>query len=302
MRILLIEDDFITAQSVQCLLRSEGYICDVSDSGEEGIEVGRLYDYDLIILDLILPDIEGFEVMRRLRAAQVRTPVLILSGMDDTTFKVKGLCNGADDYLTKPYSREELLARINAIVRRTKGYSETLIKVGDLEVNLQNRIATVKGRILPLTGKEYSILELMAMRQGSALTKEMFLNHLYGGMDEPDLKIIDVFICKLRKKLYELTGEEGYIETLWGRGYTLRDPKERAAEEAEKKALAEKLANMPRPKVVVIKQKRPRRSRRKLVEAEISPSLEASNDTAGAEASLKFEPADKVQKKAAGEK
>ncbi|MDR1907312.1 MAG: response regulator transcription factor [Holosporales bacterium] len=224
MRVLFIEDDFITAQSIQKLFQNEGFICDVSDTGEDGIEVGRLYEYDAIILDLILPDIEGFEVMRRLRASRVDTPILILSGIDDTANKVKGLCTGADDYLTKPYSKDELMARVNAIIRRSNGYSESVIKVGALEINLQARIASVHGRILSLTGKEYAILELLAIRKGSALTKEAFLNHLYGGMDEPEVKIVDVFICKLRRKIYALTQQNGYIETIWGRGYMLRDP------------------------------------------------------------------------------
>lgn len=224
MRVLFIEDDFATAQSVQKLLQGEGYICDISDTGEDGLEVGKLYEYDLIILDLILPDLEGFEVMRRLRSAQVKTPILILSGMDDTNNKVRGLGAGADDYLTKPYSKDELLARINAIIRRANGYSEAVIRVGALEVNLHTRIASVNGQVLNLTGKEYSILELLAIRKGAALAKEAFLNHLYGGMDEPELKIVDVFVCKLRKKIFDLTHEEGYIETIWGRGYMLRDP------------------------------------------------------------------------------
>jgi two-component system cell cycle response regulator CtrA len=228
MRVLFIEDDFIAGRSMQKLLQSEGLICDVSNNGEEGIEVGKLYEYDLIILDLVLPDVGGFEVMRRLRAAQVKTPILILSGMDNTAQKVKGLIAGADDYLTKPYSKEELLARINAIVRRTNGLSESIIRVGDLEVNLQTHIASVQGKILNLTGKEYAILELLAMRKGAALTKEAFLNHLYGGMDEPELKIVDVFVCKLRKKLYDLTQKSGYIETIWGRGYMLKDPKDKS--------------------------------------------------------------------------
>lgn len=226
MRTLFIEDDFITAQSIQKLLQSEGYICDICDTGEDGLEVGKLYEYDLIILDLVLPDMEGFEVMRRLRASNIKTPILILSGMDDTNNKVKGLCAGADDYLTKPYSKDELIARINAIIRRTNGYSESIIKIGELEINLQTRIASVRGKILNLTGKEYAILELLAIRKGAALTKEAFLNHLYGGMDEPELKIIDVFICKLRRKLHEVTQQDGYIETIWGRGYMLRDPNE----------------------------------------------------------------------------
>lgn len=238
MRILVIEDDFITAQSIQKLLQSEGFICDICDTGEDGLEIGKLYEYDLILLDLVLPDLDGLEVMRRLRAASVRTPILILSGQDDTSHKVKGLCGGADDYLTKPYSKEELLARINAIIRRTNGYSESIIKIGELEINLQTRIATVRGKILNLTGKEYAILELLAIRKGAALTKEAFLNHLYGGMDEPELKIIDVFICKLRRKLYELTQQDGYIETIWGRGYMLRDPNEESQYVLRKKVVA----------------------------------------------------------------
>jgi two-component system cell cycle response regulator CtrA len=235
MRVLFIEDDFITAQSIQKLLQTESFICDVSDTGQDGIEIGKIYEYDLIILDLMLPDIEGFEVMRRLRLSQIKTPILILSGLDDTQSKVKGLCSGADDYLTKPYSKEELLARVNAIIRRTNGYSESIIKIGDLEINLQTRIASVNGKILNLTSKEYGILELMAMRKGAALNKEAFLNHLYGGMDEPELKIVDVFICKLRKKIYELTDKRGYIETIWGRGYMLKDPSDNSQYIASKK-------------------------------------------------------------------
>ncbi|MDR3285633.1 MAG: response regulator transcription factor [Holosporales bacterium] len=235
MRILFIEDDFITAQSVQKLLQSENFICDISDTGQDGVEIGKLYEYDLIILDLLLPDLEGFEVMQRLRLSHVQTPILILSGMDDTKNKVRGLCAGADDYLTKPYNKEELIARVNAIIRRTNGFSESIIKVGDLEINLQTKIASINGKILNLTNKEYSILELMAMRKGAALNKEAFLNHLYGGMDEPELKIVDVFVCKLRKKIYDLTKSYGYIETIWGRGYMLKAPDEKSQYMVEKK-------------------------------------------------------------------
>jgi two-component system cell cycle response regulator CtrA len=187
--------------------------------------LAKLYDYDLILLDLVLPDINGHVVLRKLRVARIDTPILILSGETDTENKMRGFGSGADDYLTKPFHREELIARIHAIIRRSKGHSQSIIKTGDIEVNLDGKTVEVRGNTVHLTGKEYQMLELLSLRKGTTLTKEMFLNHLYGGMDEPELKIIDVFICKLRKKLSEATGRENHIETVWGRGYVLRDPK-----------------------------------------------------------------------------
>ncbi len=224
MRVLLVEDDSATAASISMMLQSEGFVCDTTDLGEDGLEIGKLYDYDIIILDLMLPDIDGYEVLRRLRAAKVRTPILILSGLSALDNKVKGLGFGADDFLTKPFERRELLARIQAIVRRATRHAESTIKTGKLTVNLESRTVDVEGKPLHLTGKEYGILELLSLRKGTTLTKEMFLNHLYGGMDEPEPKIIDVFVCKLRKKLTTATKAENYIETVWGRGYVLRDP------------------------------------------------------------------------------
>jgi two-component system cell cycle response regulator CtrA len=224
MRILLVEDDPSTAKSIEMMLKSEGYVVDLADMGEDGLEIGKLYDYDIIVLDLMLPDIDGYEVLRRLRQARVKTPILILSGLSELDSKVKGLGIGADDYMTKPFQKRELIARIQAIVRRSKGHSESVVRTGKLVVNLDTRTVEVNGQPLHLTGKEYGILELLSLRKGMTLTKEMFLNHLYGGMDEPELKIIDVFICKLRKKLTVATGGENYIETVWGRGYVLRDP------------------------------------------------------------------------------
>src|SRR5919199_1258589 len=224
MRVLLIEDDAGTAAGMALTLKKAGFVCDTADLGEDGLEIGKLYDYDIIILDLMLPDIDGYEVLRRLRAARVKTPILILSGLAELDHKIKGLGFGADDFLTKPFDRRELIARIQAIVRRAKGHSESVIRTGKLLVNLDSRVVEVEGQPLHLTGKEYGILELLSLRKGTTLTKEMFLNHLYGGMDEPELKIIDVFVCKLRKKLAQATGGENYIETVWGRGYVLRDP------------------------------------------------------------------------------
>jgi two-component system cell cycle response regulator CtrA len=224
MRVLLVEDDSSTAKSIELMLKSENFIVDSTDLGEDGLEIGKLYDYDIIILDIMLPDIDGYEVLRRLRDARVETPILILSGLTELDSKIKGLGFGADDYLTKPFDKRELLARIHAIVRRSKGHAQSVIKTGKLAVNLDARTVDADSKPLHLTGKEYGILELLSLRKGTTLTKEMFLNHLYGGMDEPEVKIIDVFICKLRKKLANATGGQNYIETVWGRGYVLRDP------------------------------------------------------------------------------
>ena len=229
MRILLIEDDPSTAESIELMLKKADLNTYVTDSGEEGIELAKLYDYDLIILDLSLPDIDGYEVLRKLRMAKIETPTLILSGFDAMEKKIKGFGHGADDYLTKPFNREELVARIHAIVRRSKGHAQSVIRTGKIAVNLDAKTVEAGGHPVHLTGKEYQMLELLSLRKGSTLTKEMFLNHLYGGMDEPEVKIIDVFICKLRKKLATATGGANYIETVWGRGYVLRDPVEEVA-------------------------------------------------------------------------
>ena len=226
MRVLLIEDDSATAQGIELMLKSEGFNIYSTDLGEEGIDLGKLYDYDIIVLDLTLPDMNGFDVLKQLRVARVNTPILILSGTADIDTKVRGLGYGADDYMTKPFNKDELIARINAIVRRSKGHAHSVIKTGDVIVNLDAKTVEVTGQRVHLTGKEYQMLELLSLRKGTTLTKEMFLNHLYGGMDEPELKIIDVFICKLRKKLAAATGGEHYIETVWGRGYVLRDPQD----------------------------------------------------------------------------
>ena len=224
MRVLLVEDDPATSRSIELMLTHANLNVYCTDLGEDGIDLAKLYDYDLILLDLNLPDMSGHEVLRQLRLARIETPILILSGSDDTDSKIRGFGFGADDYMTKPFHREELIARIHAIIRRSKGHSQSIIRTGQVNVNLDAKSVDVGGKSVHLTGKEYQILELLSLRKGTTLTKEMFLNHLYGGMDEPELKIIDVFICKLRKKLAEATGGDNYIETVWGRGYVMRDP------------------------------------------------------------------------------
>ena len=221
-RVLLAEGDITAARKTSLLLKSGGFTVDHTDMGREALEMVRRYDYDLILLDLMLPDIEGYEVVRRMRAARVSTPVIVLSELSRPQAKVKAFAVGADDFVTKPFDQGELIARMQAILRRSKGYSEPTLRVGPLQLNLDSREVAVDGRPVHLTGKEYAILELLVLRKGTVLTKDAFLNHLYGGMDEPEMKIIDVFICKLRKKL-QVAGAGHLIGTVWGRGYMLRD-------------------------------------------------------------------------------
>ncbi|AFB28420.1 response regulator transcription factor CtrA [Rickettsia rickettsii] len=223
MRVLLIEGEPEMANLIELTLASEGIVCDKASVGVEGLRLGKVGGYDLVILDLMLPDINGFEILLRLRAAKIKTPILILSSLTDTYQKITDFSSGADDYLTKPFVREELIARIKAIVRRSKGHAASVFRFDKVSINLDTRSVEVDGKKVHLTNKEYAILELLILRRGTILTKEMFLNHLYSSVDEPEMKIIDVFICKLRKKLSDAAGGRDYIDTVWGRGYMLKE-------------------------------------------------------------------------------
>jgi two-component system cell cycle response regulator CtrA len=224
-RVLLVEKASIAARDVALMLKAAGAVTDQTDSGEDALEMLRHSEYDIVLLDLALSDIEGFEVVRRMRIARNDTPVLILSEVILPQARVRAFSLGVDDFLTKPYHKAELLARMQAVVRRTKGCRQSLLRLGRLELNLDNREAFVDGRHIPLTCLEYALLELLVLRPGMVLTKEAILIHLYEGMDKPKGKIIEVYVSKIRRKLAH-AGVVGIIGTIWDRGYTVREPAE----------------------------------------------------------------------------
>jgi two-component system, cell cycle response regulator CtrA len=231
MQILQIEDDDVTARSCELMLKVSGFTYERASLGREGIDLGMAFDYDLILLDLMLPDISGLTVLTRLRAAGVKTPVIVLSGCDDIPTKAKVLNAGADDYITKPFHRDELTVRIQAVVRRARGLANSVITIGVLSVNMTAKVVKVAGTEVYLTGREYDVVEFLALRRDQVVSREALMCHMYGGRDEPELKILDVFTCKLRKKLAAHTNQQ-VIETVWGRGYKLVSPTEHTQEVA----------------------------------------------------------------------
>lgn len=222
MRVLMIDDNCFFTQSVELLMKDAGVNFTSADGGDEGIDLLKNYDFDLVLLDVNMPDMDGFQVIRAMRDSKINVPVMFLSADNGSETKVKAFSAGADDYVTKPFNGPELVARAKAIVRRAKGHSRSVVEIGELVIDLDTKTARVGDKLVPLTGKEYSVLEMLAIHKDTTITKEMFLNHMYGGMDEPDDKIIDVFVCKVRKKLMVASGGVNYVETVWGRGYLLR--------------------------------------------------------------------------------
>lgn len=220
MRVLQIQADASTADSIELYLKAEGFKVYTTDLGEEGADLAKLYDYDAILLDAALPDMTGLDLLRTLRRNAIATPVLILTRGQRVEDEVSCFAAGADDFIRTPLHRDVLVARLHAVIRRSKGHARNLIEVGSISVDVDQKLVFIGGENLHLTGREYQILELLALRRDMTLTKDMFLNHLYGGMDEPELKIIDVFICKIRNKLRPY-GVDGRLETVWGRGYRL---------------------------------------------------------------------------------
>ncbi|MEM7044634.1 MAG: response regulator transcription factor [Pseudomonadota bacterium] len=223
MRALLVDDDISSASLVKLAVEPENITVERTEAGLEALDMVKRYDFDVMILEQDLPDIEGDRLVRRLRAADINLPVMMLSRITDRQVKIAALNAGADDYVTKPFDKEELIVRLRGIIRRSKGHAASVIRIGRLAVDVSAKTVEIDGKPLNTTAKEYSILELLALRRGMTLTKENFLDHLYGGMDEPEQKIIDVFICKLRKKIAAISGDQSAIRTIWGRGYVLDD-------------------------------------------------------------------------------
>jgi two-component system, cell cycle response regulator CtrA len=229
MRVLLIEDSFVTARTIGKILSGQGFQVVTAEQGFEGIEFAKCGDYDIVLLDLQLPDMSGFDVLETLRKASIHTPIVIISGDAVVESKVRALRAGADDYLTKPFDKNELIGRVHAVMRRACSPHQSLITTGKITVNLDLKTVKVRGTPVHLTVKAYETLELLSLRKGTTLTKDVLMNRLYGGDNEPERKIIDVFICKLRKKLASATNGEHNIRTIWGTGYALFDPIEERA-------------------------------------------------------------------------
>jgi two-component system, cell cycle response regulator CtrA len=205
------------------MLRQHGVRAEHAETGREAFDFLRLYEYDLVLLDLHLRDMPGHEVVRMMRAADFKVPVVMLADTATPQAKAKALDQGADDFIITPCETEELLARIRAIVRRSQGHANSVLRLGPVDLSLDRREVRVHGQPLHLSRREFGVLELLFLKQGVILNKVAFLNHLYTGMEEPEMKTIDVIICRLRKKL-AVAGVPTLIDTVWGCGYILRDP------------------------------------------------------------------------------
>ena len=223
MNILLVEDDPIVADALSITLEEAGYFTVIASNIHEALEELNINDFDGVLLDLKLPDGDDTRVARLVRAKKERQliPILVVSGNNSVDDRIMALGAGADGYLSKPFDRHELLAHLEAIIRRANGHSSLVISVGNLEIDLHRKIVSVDSKPVNLTRKEYEIVNLLGVRKGAVLSKTSFINHLYGGSGEPESKIVDVFVCKLRQKLTKAGLEGAAIETVWGQGHKL---------------------------------------------------------------------------------
>lgn len=223
MNILVVEDDPIVVDAVAMTLEQAGYFTVPSGSIHEALEELNINEIDAILLDLKLPDGDGTRLARLIRAKKEKqlVPILVVSGNNSVDDRIMALGAGVDGYLTKPFDKHELLAHLEAIIRRANGHSSLQIEIGNLEIDLHRKVVNVDGKTVALTRKEYEIVNLLGVRKGAVLSKASFINHLYGGRDEPESKIVDVFVCKLRHKLKKAGLKGAAIETVWGQGYKL---------------------------------------------------------------------------------
>ena len=224
MRVLLVEDDANTAQSIELILKSEGYIVDTTDLGEDGLEIGKLYDYDIIILDLMLPDIDGYEVLRRLRSSRVNTPILILSGLSELDNKIKGLGFGADDYLTKPFEMSELLARLEALLRRAPAapdpaHPSEVYQFGPVRVDFRRAEVEQSGTLVELSALEFRLLRYFIEHRGATISRDELLNEVWGYNALVSTRTVDVHVAWLRQKVETNSRHPQYILTVHGMGY-----------------------------------------------------------------------------------
>jgi two-component system OmpR family response regulator len=216
MRVLIVEDERPLARVLWQALEEEGYSVDVAYDGQEGLYRAESGVYDVIVLDLMLPKLDGWTVLARLRRKQCRTPVLILTARDTTADKVRGLDAGSDDYLTKPFELDELLARVRALRRRSAGQPTPVVTIGDVEIDTAAGTVRKAGQPVALTAKEYALVELLVRQAGRLVTRTMIYDHIYDEQDDTLSNVVDVYISNLRKKL----GKE-FIETRRGQGYVV---------------------------------------------------------------------------------
>jgi two-component system cell cycle response regulator CtrA len=237
--VLAVDDQSVNLRLLDAVLTPRGHRVLTASSGSDGLALLETEDVDLVLLDVVMPEMDGYEVCRRIRSNESTEflPVVMITASGSEQ-RLNALLAGADDFITKPFHKAEMAARINAVVRRSRGHSQSIIRTGAIALNIDTRSAEVSGVPVHLTPSEYKVLELLSLRKNTVLTKEMCLNHLYNGLNEPEVKIIDVFVCKLRKKLAHATQGASAIETVWGGGYMLRDAPAQAQIPAEEQALA----------------------------------------------------------------
>lgn len=232
MNILIVEDDTVIADAIGITSSQAGYHHVHTKTIEEALNELNHNHVDAVLLDINQPDGDGTRLTRLIRKSYLPAPILVISGNSRVDDRITALGAGADGYLTKPFDRYELLAYLEATIRRANGHASALIKAGNLMMDLSCNLISIDGKFVPLTQKEYQIVNLLCMRKGAVLSKESFISHIYGGIDEPDSKIIDVFVCKLRRKLEKSGLKNARIDTVWGQGYVLRDEDEENEAEA----------------------------------------------------------------------